>query len=287
MKNHHKGYTDSAADAQPDYKPQPKHIKSPFRLSIAEKTDDYTTVTKSLLIYYNEKGGKKVMEMELICRGSFDKYASSIEANEEYESAEVYLFGFQGFDEVSYEKELKGETFYFEDVALFSKETSAVVICGTRTDAHGHKRKSAVVAENGRILGVSDMTNVIDGETHSGASLRVYDTKKGRMGVVVDGDLYFPEVIRALVACGSDFIVCPYGVITGSIEMILARAYAFSYGVPIVVCGDGYAFAAGIAGEVLFASADSPSSFELPAQKEYHLIETRRRGFSKPLQGEY
>ena len=80
------------------------------------------------------------------------------------EGADVFLFGFNGMGEVSYEKELKGESDFFERVALLSKSTQSVVVCGCITDTRGHKRKSAVVAENGRLLGVSDMLHVLDGD---------------------------------------------------------------------------------------------------------------------------
>lgn len=95
--------------------------------------------------------------------------------------ADILFFGFQSLGEVSYEKELKGETDFFEDVAILSKENHNVVVCGCVTDTRGLKRKSAVVAENGRILGVSDMLNAVDGEYSSGAGLRVYETRAGRL----------------------------------------------------------------------------------------------------------
>ena len=89
-------------------------------------------------------------------------------------------------------------------MAILSKESHNIVVCGCVTDTRGIKRKSAVVAENGRILGVSDMLNAVDGEFKSGAGLRVYETKAGRLGIAVAEDLYFPEILRTLSVCGSD-----------------------------------------------------------------------------------
>lgn len=202
------------------------------------------------------------------------------------EKADVILFGFQAIGEVSYESELKGESSYFEEIARLSMQTSSVVICGCVTNAKGHKRKSAVVAEQGRILGVSDMLNVIDGEVGSGANLRVYDTKIGKIGVVVAQDLYFSEAISSLALCGADYILCPYGQIEG-IETVLCRASSFYYGVPIAVCGIGYCAATDPSGELCFSSPTSPVVARLENPREYHLIETRRRGFFKPPKKEY
>lgn len=193
------------------------------------------------------------------------------------ECADVFLFGFNGGAQVNYERELKGETTFFEDAAMLSKKTKSVVICGCITDSRGHRRKSALVAENGRLLGVSDMINVIDGQVGSGAALRVYDTKAGRIGVAVAEDLLFPEVIRALALCGSDFIVCPFERV-GSIHSVLLRASAYCNGLPVLFCGEGYCMLADVSGEITFATPQSPAYYDCKITKEYHLVETRHRG---------
>lgn len=192
------------------------------------------------------------------------------------EKADIMVFGFESMGEVSYERELKGETRFFEDAALLSKTCKNVVVCGCVTDTRGHKRKSAVVAENGRLSGVSDMLHVIDGELGSGAALRVYETKAGKMGVAVAEDLRFPSVIKALAVCGSDFIVCPCGQV-GEMHSVLARAHAYCYGIPILVCGNGYSAIADATGKITFATPESPAFADLCVRKEYHLVETRRR----------
>ncbi len=201
--------------------------------------------------------------------------------------ADVLLCGFQSLGEVSYERELKGETGFFEDVAILSRENKNIVVCGCVTDTRGIRRKSAVIAEKGRILGVSDMLNATDGEFSSGAGLRVYETGAGRLGVAVAEDMYFPEVLRTLAVCGSDFVLCPFGVVSDFTEGMLLRAAAFSYGVPMCLCGTGYSLIADVTGEELFASPDSPVEFSFEKKSEYHLIETRRRGFCKPEKGDF
>ena len=202
-------------------------------------------------------------------------------------NAELIIGGFKSLGEVSYERELKEETNYFEQVANLSQATGAVVICGCITDTKGFKRKSAVVAEGGRLLGVSDMLNVVDGEMNSGAALKVYDTKVGKLGVLVAEDLCFPETAKSLTLCGSDVIVCPYGVVENGVESVLARAYAFCYGAPVCLCGIGYSAIGGVDGSLAFASPVNLSVAELEGVKEYHLIETRRRGLYRPPKKPY
>jgi predicted amidohydrolase len=194
------------------------------------------------------------------------------------EDEELTIYGFGGLGEVSYDKELKGESDYFERAARLSKQTKGVVVCGCVTDTRGIKRKSALVAENGKLCGVSDMTHTIDGALTSGAGLRIYDTKIGKMGVAVAEDILFPEVMSALAACGSDFIVCPFGVLQGTMPQVLLRAYAYLHGVPIFLCGVGYSVAVGADGGVVMATPQSPTAFVFENRKEFHLVETRRRG---------
>ncbi len=214
------------------------------------------------------------MRICFVGTGSLKEYRKAYD-NEE---VDLVLLGFSGIGEVSYEKELKGESDYFEDGALLSKESGATVVCGCVTDTRGQKRRSALVAENGKLAGVSDALYALDGEYACGADLRVYETKTGKLGVVVAEDLYFPEAIRSLALCGSDFIVCPFGKVQGELPSVLLRAHAFEYGVPILLCGKGYSMIATPKGEIAFSSPNSPVFVDYACKKEYHLLHRRRSG---------
>lgn len=199
--------------------------------------------------------------------------------NRNEERADLYLFGFNGLGEVCYEKELQGVTRLFEDAAVLSKTRGGLVVSGCITDTRGHKRKSALIAENGRLLGVSDCLHVMGKELSCGAALRVYETKQGKMGVVVAEDLRFFETLQSLVICGCDFIVCPLGKVTGTMPTVLARAYAYALGIPIFLCAEGYAALISERGILHVSTPISPFYFEYNLNAEYHLIQTRQRGF--------
>lgn len=223
------------------------------------------------------------MRVCFVSRGTLDGFWRDYGGSE----ADVLLFSFRAVDgEISYEKELKGETSYFEDVAILSKECKNIVVCPCVTDTRGIKRKSAVIAEKGRILGVSDMINCIDGEYNPGAGLKTYDTSVGKIGVAIGEDIYFPEVLRTLSVCGSDFIACPFGQVDG-VESVLLRAASFCYGAPCLLCGAGYSLMTDSGGGLAFASPCSPVEYETELKKEYHLVETRRRGFYKSEKGDF
>ena len=197
---------------------------------------------------------------------------------------DLYLFGFAGLGEVCYEQELRGETRRFEDVALLSKRANAIVVAGCITNTHGHKRKSVLVAENGRLIGVSDCTHTIEKEISCGTGLRVYETQKGRLGVVVAEDLRCLESPLSLAACGSDFLVCVMGEMHSAMSTVLARAYAYALGLPVFLSGDGYAAIVNERGDVQIATPNFPFYASFSPHGEYHLLQIRRRGvFSEKL----
>lgn len=216
------------------------------------------------------------MRICFVTAGTIDEYAEKFAGAR----ADVVCCGFQSLGMVSYERELKGETSLFEDVALLSKEGQNVVVCGCYTDARGIRRKSVVVADRGRILGVSDMVNRIDGgEYRGGAGIKIFDTGAGKLGVIVAEDLYFPQVAQTLSVCGAEAGLCIFEETNGSLEQILMRAEAFFYGIPVCVCAFGFAEVADIAGKLCFSSPKSPCLYDLKREQEYHLVETRQRGF--------
>jgi predicted amidohydrolase len=214
------------------------------------------------------------MEVCFVPRGGVEEFCLDKE-----KKPELILFGFQGLGEVSYEKEIDGTTNFFEEVARLSKQADCVVVSGCVTNSLGHKRKSAVIAEKGRILGVSDMLNALDDEVGAGAELRVYPTTIGRIGLIVAEDLYFPDVVNSLTLCGAEYLVCPFSKPDG-IENVLCRAFAFCYGSPVLFCGVGYSCVADSTGCLAF-SAREPSYAKVERNKEYHLVGYRRRAFLK------
>ena len=166
------------------------------------------------------------MRICFVSDGDLNDYAE----NYSNTSADVVCFSFQALGQVNYERELRGETNLFEDAALLSKEGKNVVVCGCYTDARGVRRKSVVVAERGRILGVSDMVNRIDGgEYRCGAGIKIFDTKAGKLGVVVAEDLYFPQVLQTLSVCGADVALCIFEEPNETLEQTLIRAGAYFY----------------------------------------------------------
>jgi predicted amidohydrolase len=201
---------------------------------------------------------------------------------------EVLCFGFNGLGLVDYKRELDGDTNNFEDLALLSKELGCIVISGCETDTYGVKRLSVVIADKGKILGVSDMVHIIDSSVYEcGSGFRVYDTSSGKIGLIVGSDLFFPEATRVLALCDSDVIFSIFGDITDSLPQVMMRANSFANGVAICMCAGGYTQISDIKGQILMSSPEAKINYELDIKKDYHLIESRQRGYYKEFNTSY
>lgn len=201
---------------------------------------------------------------------------------------DLLVFGFNGLGLVSYKKELSGETEYFQDVAKLSKGLSCTVVSGCDTDTYGVFRHSAVIADKGKILGVSDMTREIgESEFSSGANLRVYETCAGKIGVILCEDLYFPEVVKSLSLCDADFIVCLFKSLGDYMPLTVLKASAFINGVTMAFCAKDYACISDAFGEIIVASAKDVVVSDVKIEKDYRLITTRSRGLGKEFKSGY
>ena len=201
---------------------------------------------------------------------------------------ELTVFGFNGLGLVSYKKELEGETEYFHDLAKLSKQTSSVILSGCDTDTYGVFRHSVVIADKGKVLGVSDMAHGIDdSEFVAGGNFRVYDTSAGKIGVIVSEDLFFPETSRVLTLCDADVIVCVMKKVETLMPQIMLRACAFSNGIPMVLCADRYCAVADIRGNVVMSGRANIVKSKIKIEKDYHLISSRRRGLYRDFNSGY
>lgn len=191
---------------------------------------------------------------------------------------DIAVFGFKGLGEVDYESELRGVTDKFEDCARLSKTAGCGVVCACKTKSRGILRKSVAVADGGKLLGISDMTHVIDCEDwKSGAGLGFYSVGGYKIGLIVENDLLFPECFNSLSLCGCNLIIAVAEELKDNVPPLLIRAYSYLYGVPVVMCAGNMAYFSEVSGAIA-GSAQQFSMFEITPQNRYHLITSRTRG---------
>ena len=200
---------------------------------------------------------------------------------------DIALFGFNGLGEVDYERELKGETEKFEETARLSKVASCGVLSGCITDSRGVRRKSVAVSDRGKLLGISDMNHAIDSEDlKSGSALGFYKVNGCKIGICIENDIKFPDTVKSLTACGCNVVVAVMEEIKDCVPPLIARAYSYLYGVPVILCAGKTAYFADISGAIA-TSTQKHALFEVSPQNRYHLVTTRTKGISADDRADY
>ena len=200
---------------------------------------------------------------------------------------DVALFSFSALGEVDYERELSGKTDKFGGMARLSYSAGCAVLCGCLTDSRGLRRRSVAAADRGKLLGISDMLHVVDGdEVGCGAGLGIYRLGGYSVGVIVDGDLFFPEVVKLLSECGCNLIAAVMEEVSDDMPPLIIRSYAYLYGVPIIMVSSRAAYFADISG-VIASSNQAVCTFETVPKNCYRLVASRRRGLMARDAGDY
>jgi hypothetical protein len=192
---------------------------------------------------------------------------------------DIALFGFGALGEVDYESEIAGKSEKFGEVATLTRLFPCGVVCGCKTKGGGLSRISAAIADGGKLIGITDCSHVLDGESFkSGAGLGLYCLHGIKTGMCVAGDIYFPECIKALTLCGCHLIVGLSEECRGVIPLLI-RSYAYLYGVPIVMVAGKTAFLSDIDGNLVCSPLDM-TVFDIVPRNEYRVVTSRRRGIS-------
>ena len=197
-------------------------------------------------------------------------------------NSQLTVLGFNCMGKVNYKHELSGAENKLPDLASFSKRCKTVVIAGAVTDNYGILKQSVIIAEDGKLLGISDMTLSINSTNYSGGgSFKVYQTKVGRIGLLVGDDIINLEGVKAMSLCDADLIVA---VVQGEEKPqynFLIRAYAYLFGVPIMLLTKTGVIASDMSGEICGKSIENTAKLIIPTQKQYILIKSKRRGIKE------
>lgn len=200
---------------------------------------------------------------------------------------DVALFGFNGLGEVDYEDELKGVSDKFEDAVRLSKSADCGVLCGCYTKSRGVVRKSVSVADKGKLLGISDMNFVLDGEDFKGgAGLGVYSVGGCKIGICIENDLLFPDAFKSLALCGCNVVAVFMQELKNVLPALVIRTYSYLYGVPIIMCAGKTAFCSEVTGE-LATSCLPVSYFDISPCPQYRKVTIRTKGLFNDFNEDY
>lgn len=200
---------------------------------------------------------------------------------------DIAVFGLNCLGDVDYENEISGVTDKVEEFVILSKKKKCGVFCGCRTKSRGVLRKSVSVADNGKLLGITDMNHVLDGENYkSGIGLGVYNIGGYKVGVCIENDLLFPDGFKAFSLCGCNVVVVFLEELKNVLPPLIIRTYSYLFGVPIIMCAGNTAFCSEITGEIT-SSAQNISMFEVEPRSHYHIVSTRLKGLFPDTREDY
>ncbi len=193
-------------------------------------------------------------------------------------SADVVVFSFNGLGVVSYKKELEGKEDKFVELAKLSKELNRPVLCGCDTDTFGVYRRSVAVADGGRLLGVSDCLNEpVYSEFKCGSGVNSYKTSRGRIGVIVDKDVYDMSLFEKLSHEECDVIICVMKSVTDHLPEVMIRAGGVYAGVSAALCSLGYYSVTNAVGEIIFSGHKEEDFCEIPVNRNYVVMSYKKR----------
>ena len=196
----------------------------------------------------------------------------------EFQPYDVVVFGLDGLNKIKYKNELNGTESVLQNFASLSKKSKKIIISGAITDNYGIVRKSAVVADSGKLLGISDMNLNVNSSGYSqGGGYRVYQTSKARIGVIIGDDIIDYDAIKSMSLCDADFIIVIESDEKPQYELLI-RAYSYLFGVPILLVASGNTIASDVVGEVCGGSREKISDIIIPTKKTYRIVQNKRRG---------
>ena len=194
-------------------------------------------------------------------------------------NSQITVLGFNSIGKVSYKHELSGADNKLPDLASFSRKVKKVVIAGAVTDNYGILKQSLIIAENGKLLGISDMTlSINQTEYLGGGSFKVYQTEVGRIGLLVGDDIINLDGVKAMSLCDADLIVAVVPTEEKPQYNFLIRAYAYLFGVPVMLLSKTGVIASDMSGEICGKSIENTAKLIIPTQKQYIVVKSKRRG---------
>lgn len=193
-----------------------------------------------------------------------------IHKKEDYNLA---VIGFSGTDRVKYSKELSGETSRLKDLADYSEKTEKTLISAFDTDNYGIIKHSAGVFDNGKLLGISDMTVSYSASPYMpGAHGKLYSSSAGKIAVAIGDDIFRFELFKSFAICGAETVIVIRNDDAQEIHTVLTRAYAYLLGFPILLVNKNNACSINVKGEINPPNGDI---FELIPLYDFSLKTTK------------
>lgn len=195
------------------------------------------------------------------------------------DNSQIFVFGFNSLGKVSYKHELSGAESKLPMLSNFSRKVKGVVIAGAVTDNYGILKQSVILADNGKLLGISDTVLGYENSPYQvGGSFKVYQTSACKIGVIVSDDVKNFDAVRSMSLCDADLIVA----VTQEEEKpqynFLIRTYAYLFGISVLLLTKTGVLASDGLGEICGKSIETKANLIIPVKRQYIACKSKRRG---------
>lgn len=178
--------------------------------------------------------------------------------------AEITVFG-KHLGKVRYGEDEKNSASALYRVCSASKNGLTFALADTT--AGGAPKRSVLVAEGGRLLGITDELTASQTAFRITKNLRVYHTLAGEIGVLSGADFYAYEPTRVLTACGATIIVHLATFRKPQADTV-GGALAYFNRVPVLSVSAGVAALYAENGELIYASPVNGATLTLTPKRE-------------------
>lgn len=144
------------------------------------------------------------MKTLIVREGNYNEFLKYIKPK--IKEADLILLNFCVLEKVNYAKEIEGENNKIKLLLKLSKDFNCVVMAGALCDLFGKTYCSVIVCDRGELLGIAD--SVYENENYDSASeFKIYETRLGRIGVVVNSDILNIKTVNTLKLYEPTFLV--------------------------------------------------------------------------------
>lgn len=196
---------------------------------------------------------------------------------------DIIIFAFGVTGDVDLAQELSGESKTYAELVLLSITKNCIVIAGMDTNFFGIKHKSTIIIEDGHILDINDMVHNFDHKYEKGKGFKIYDTKKGKLGLIIHNDILFPETSRLLAVCDCDILITLIDRDLPKDSMVMARSASISNGVFNVCSEPDSSYLCDQNGMVKYYSKKNFFEISFDIKKDKSMLKARQKNKYKEI----
>jgi hypothetical protein len=144
------------------------------------------------------------MRVCVVSNADLNKFLKGIKPS--LQRVDLVLLSFKVFSEINYQSEIENKTESIKQIITLSKELNCIVMAASNYNLFGKNYSSVLVSDRGHLLGIADSVYPISDKT-AGKELKIFKTKLGKIGVIVNEDILNIKVAKILKKFGAKFLI--------------------------------------------------------------------------------